>query len=151
MKPPPRDVAELRSFMGMVNYMKRYSPVLTEMSAPLRELTKEGVLYRWELAHETAFQDIKQELTQTPVLAYFDARKRHVIQTDASQKGLGGVLLQDEDDKLKPVMYISRVLTPTEQGYSNLIYGDTVKVQTDQKPLENIYKKQVSETSPRLE
>ena len=87
--PPPRDLAELRSFMGMVNYMKRYSPVLTEMSAPLRELTKEGVLYRWELAQETAFQDIKQELTQTPVLAYFDARKRHIIQTDASQKGLG--------------------------------------------------------------
>jgi hypothetical protein len=161
---PPSTKAELQSFLGIVNYMKTYTATLTDASAPLRQLCKEGIVYQWEKRHQDAFENIKDELTRTPVLAYFDAKKNHVIQTDASEKGLGGVLLQDD----QPVMYISRALTPTEKGYSNIerellslvfgmerlhnfVYGGTTLVQTDHKPLESIFKKTVSETTPRLQ
>ena len=92
---PPSTKAELQSFLGMVNYMKTYASTLTEASAPLRELCKDGIVFQWEKRHQDAFEVIKRELTQTPILAYFDATKSHTIQTDASEKGLGGVLLQD--------------------------------------------------------
>ena len=160
----PGTKAQLQSFLGMVNYLKRYTPVLSEVTTPLRELVKDDVVYQWEARHEAAFQQIKKVLTSTPVLAYFDARKSHVIQTDASEKGLGGVLLQEG----RPVMYISRSLTPTETNYSNIerellslvfgmerlhnfVYGGKTLVQTDHKPLESIFKKAVSETTPRLQ
>jgi transposase InsO family protein len=148
----------------MVNYLKRYTPVLSEVTTPLRELVKDDIVYQWEPRHEVAFQQIKEVLTSTPVLAYFDASKSHIIQTDASEKGLGGVLLQEG----RPVMYISRSLTPTEANYSNIerellslvfgmerlhnfVYGGKTLVQTDHKPLESIFRQAVSETTPRLQ
>jgi hypothetical protein len=59
---------------------------------------------------------LKDEISQTPTLAFFNPSKRHVIQTDASMKGLGAVLLQDG----QPVIYVSRSLLPVEERYSNI-------------------------------
>ena len=99
-----------------------------------------------------------------PVLAYFDKTKKHTIQYDASKKGLGEVLLQES----KPVMYVSRALTETEQKYSNIerellaivfalerlnhyTFGRTITVQSDHQPLQSIWKKSIVSTSPRLQ
>ncbi|PFX30005.1 Retrovirus-related Pol polyprotein [Stylophora pistillata] len=106
----------------------------------------------------------KEELSRTPILAYIDQKAEHVIQTDASMKGLGAVLLQEG----KPVIYVSRTLTPAEERYSNIereflgmvfaverlhnyVYGEPVRVQTDHKPLETIWKKSIATASPRLQ
>ena len=161
---PPKDKTSLQSFLGMVNYMKRYSSNLTKLCHPLRELIKEKAIFAWETQQQEAFKAVKKELTSTPVLVYYDKSKKHVIQTDASLKGLGVVLLQEG----QPVIYASRSLLPAETRYSNierellgvvfglerlhnLIFGGPVEVQTDHQPLVNIASKQVCDVSPRLQ
>ena len=100
-------MANLLSFNGMVNYPEKFSPVLSELSEPLRRLCKSGVGWAWKLEQQDAFEAIKQVITKLPVLAYFDKTKKHTIQCDASKKGLSAVLLQES----KLVMYVSRALT----------------------------------------
>ena len=99
-----------------------------------------------------------------PVLTYFDKTKKHTIQCNASKKVLGAVLLQ----KSKPVIYMSRVLTETEQRYSNIerellaivfalerlkhyTFGRTIIVQSDHQPLQTIWKKSIVSASLRLQ
>ena len=113
---PPQNVASLQSFNGMVNYLKKFSPVLSELSEPPRRLCKSGVQWAWESEQQNAFEAIKYVIMTLPVLVYFDKTKKHKIQCNASKKGLGAVLLQES----KPVMYVSRALTETKQRYSNI-------------------------------
>ena len=98
------------------NYLKKFSPVLSELSEPLRRLCKSGVKWAWESEQQNAFEAIKQVIMTLPVLAYFDKTKKDTIQCDASKKELGAVLLEE----FKPVMYMSRALTEPEQRYSNI-------------------------------
>ena len=161
---PPQNVANLQSFNGMVNYLKKFSPVLSELSESLRRLCKSGVKWAWESEQQNAFEAIKQVITTLPVLAYFDKTKKHTIQCDASKKGLSAVLLQES----KPVMYVSRALTETEQRYSNIerellaivfalerlnhyTFGRTVTVQSDHQCLQSMWKKSIVSASPRLQ
>ena len=88
----------------MISYLKKFSPVLSKLSEPLRRLCKSGVKWAWESEQQDAFEAIKQVMTTLPILTYFDKTKKHTIQCDASKKGLGAVLLQES----KPVMYVSR-------------------------------------------
>ena len=161
---PPQNVANLQSLNGMVNYLKKFSPVLSELTEPLRRLCKSGVKWAWESEQQNAFEAIKQVITTLPVLTYFDKTKKHTIQCNASRKGLGAVLLQES----KPVMYVSRALTETEQRYSNIerellaivfalerlnhyTFGRTITVQSDHQPLKSIWKKSIVSASPRLQ
>ena len=112
----PQNVASLQSSNCIVNYLKKFSPVLSELSEPLRRLCKSGVEWAWESEQQNAFEAIKQVIMTLPVLAYFDKIKKHTIQCNASKKGFGAVLLQES----KPVAYMSRALTETEQRYSNI-------------------------------
>ena len=84
---PPQNVASLQSSNGMVNYLKKFSPVLSELSEPLRRLCKSGVKWAWESEQQSAFEAIKQVITPLPVLAFFDKTKKHTIQCNASKKG----------------------------------------------------------------
>ena len=160
----PQNVASLQSFNGMVNYLKKFSPVLSELSEPLRRLCKSGIKWAWEFGQQDAFEAIKQVIMALPVLAYFDKTKKHMIQCDASKKGLSAVLLQES----KPVMYMSRTLTETEQRYSNIerellsivfalerlnhyTFGRTVTVQSNHQPLQSKWKKSIVSASPRLQ
>ena len=100
--------------------------------------------WSWDSIHQEAFDASKEELTRTPVLAYFSPKAEHVIQTDDSMKGLGAALLQEG----RPVIYVSRTLTPAEERYSNIerellgvvfamkrppnyFYGEPVRVPSD--------------------
>ena len=73
---PPQNVANLQSFNGMVNYLKKFSPVLSELSEPLRRLCKSGVMWAWESEQQNAFETIKQVIMTLPVLTYFDKTKK---------------------------------------------------------------------------
>ena len=84
---PPQSIQTLQRFNGMVNYLKRFSPVFTELSEPLRRLQKCDIVWAWECEQQTAFEKIKTTLTTLPVLTYFDKDKYHIIQTDASKTG----------------------------------------------------------------
>jgi len=83
-----KDKKALQSFQGMVNYLKRYSSKLTRLFEPLQPLSREETEWTWDYSHQDAFDAIKEELSRTPVLALFDRKAEHVIQTDASMKGL---------------------------------------------------------------
>ena len=92
---PPKNETELRSFLGMVNYLSRYTPVLAELRPPLDKLYKKDTVWRWDPEHQRVFDGIKSAVTTLPVLAYFDPKAEHTIQCDASKQGHGAVLLQN--------------------------------------------------------
>ena len=161
---PPQSIQQLQSFNGMVNYLKRFSPVLSELAEPLRKLQKSDTVWAWESEQQTAFEKTKTALTTLPVLAYFDKNKDHIIQTDASKTRLGAVLLQEG----QPVVYASRTLTDTEHRYSNIerellsvvfglerlhhyTFGKPITVETDHQPLTSIWKKTIATSSSRLQ
>ena len=161
---PPQNVGSLQSFNGMVNYLKKFSPVLSELSEPLRRLCKSGVKWAWESEQQNAFKAIKQVIMTLPFLACFDKTKKHTIRYDASKKGLSAVLLQES----KPIMYMSRALIETEQRYSNIerellaivfaierlnhyTFGRTITVQSNHQPLQSIWKKSIVSASSRLQ
>ena len=162
--PEPTCVTELQSILGMVNYLARFTKDLASITAPLRDLTKKDTEFLWQPAQQKAFDTMKKTISSPTVLAFFDGKKPVVIQTDASTRGLGATLLQEG----RPVAYASKSLTTTERNYSNIeremlgvlfglerfhhyAFGRKVVVETDHKPLESIFKKNVSQAPPRLQ
>ena len=160
----PKEKRALHIFQGMVNYQKRYSAKLTRLFEPLKPLLREETEWTGDSLHQNAFDAIKEELSRTPVLAYFDRNAEHVVQTYASMIGLAIVLPQEG----RPVICISRTQSPAEERYSNnekellgvvfamerllhCVYGEPVRVRTDHKPREMIWKKSISTASPRLQ
>ena len=110
------------TILGVINYLNRFSTRLAELTAPLRELIKKGIHFRWEERHEKALQSIKKELCDTTILSYYDPNRvtKTILQCDASQQGLGAWLRQiDEDGTEKIVAMASRSLTDAEKNYSN--------------------------------
>ena len=79
---------EVQSFIGMINYLSKFSARLSKLSEPIRELSKERVPFNWGPEHREAFDVIKKELVKVPILAYYNPNKETVLQTDASIKGL---------------------------------------------------------------
>lgn len=160
----PRDKTELKRFLGMVNFVGKFIPNLSQRSEPLRELLKNDVVWHWNERHQSCIQDLKSALTRAPVLSYFDTAKNVTLSVDASLQGLGACVLQSE----RPVAYASRSLNPAEKNYANIeremlaiawgcqkfheyIYGKTVIVESDHKPLEAIWKKPVAQAPPRIQ
>ena len=111
--PEPSCKKEVQSFMGMVNYLSKFSARLSELSEPIRELSKAKVPFNWGLEHQEAFNAIKKEIAKAPILAYYDPNKETVLQTDASIKGLGACPMQQG----KPVYFASKALIKTQKGY----------------------------------
>ena len=93
--PPPTDVKGLKRFLGMVNYLARFLPLLSDMTEPLRRLEDNAVVdWCWLAQHQKAFITVKEYLANAPVLKYFDVNEEVTIQCDASETGLGAVLMQ---------------------------------------------------------
>jgi hypothetical protein len=117
--PTPKDVSELRSFLGMVTYFSRFIQGFAEIALVLHALTKKGTPFVWTAEHQSAFERLKESLTKTPVLRPFDPTHEIVVQTDASDRAIGAVLLQrPPSGALRPVAYLSRKLSPAEGNYS---------------------------------
>ena len=161
---PPQNKKELETFLGMINYLSKFLPHLAEETHSLRNLLKDKAEFVWDSNMENVFKRVKALITAVPVLAYYDVTKDVQIQADASQYGLGAVLLQEG----RPIAYASRSLTQTEQNYAQIekelyaivfacekfhqyIYGKRVHVQSDHKPLESILKKPLVVAPARLQ
>ena len=112
----PQHVETMRSFLGLVNYLNRFSPCLAELSNPLREICRQKMEFKFTPACKVAFQWSKEEISKSVTLPYFNLNTSTILQTDPSKKGLGAVLLQSS----KPVMFTSRALTGSERNYQNL-------------------------------
>ena len=88
----PQNASEVRSLLGMANYSRKYIRDFATITAPLRELTKKNVCFKWEQKHSKAFEKLKDELTKAPVMAYFDTKKETILTVDASPVGISAIL-----------------------------------------------------------
>lgn len=115
----PTNVHELRSFLGAIGYYRKFIDQYAKTSAPLCKLLRKKVQYIWSTEQEESFQKLKEKLINAPILKYPEFDKEFIIRTDASYDGVGGVLLQknDDNDIEHPVHFISRTLTKSEKNY----------------------------------
>ena len=160
----PPDIETMHSFLGLVNFLNRYTPKLAELCSPLRKLILKDSHYSPGDPEHAAFDAIKAEFKKKIILPYFDRNKETTLQTDASKKGFGAVILQEE----QPIYYALRALTSAEKNYQNLereaqaavwgmekfhyfLYGRKFILQTDQKPLVSIFRKHMIDVSPRIQ
>lgn len=160
----PNDKKQLLRIIGMLNYLTKYIPNLSNFLSPLRELIKKNMPFVWNDNHTKILNDIKKYITQMPQLQIFDPNHQIVVQTDASKNGLGGCLLQ----RGKPVAFCSRAMTEAETRYPqidkellaicfslekfhNFVYGRKILVNTDHRPLVSICKKDFYKVSGRLQ
>ena len=148
----PDDISGIRRFLGMVNQLNKFSPKITELTKPLRELLKVDNAWIWDTAQENAFQQIKHELASSGTLSHYDPNKESIVSADASSFGIGAVIRQKRGESLRPVAYASRSMSDTEMRYaqiekealaiawacekfSNYLIGTKFKLETDHKPL----------------
>lgn len=146
----PKNVSEVRSLLGMTNYIGRFIPNYSTITAPLRDLTKNNVNFEWGKNQQESFETLKRDLTSDKVMAYFDATKQTVMIVDASPLGLRALFIQDG----KVISYGSRALNDVETRYSQTereglavvwgcehfhlyLFGNQFKIISDHKPLES--------------
>ena len=116
--PVPCNLKELRQFLGLASYYRRFIQGFAAVAHPLHQLTRKNVPFVWNDQCQQAFEDLKKQLTEAPILAYPDFSKEFILETDASTMGLGAVLAQQQHSgKTHPVAYASRTLTPAEKNY----------------------------------
>ena len=112
----PDDVAAVQRLMSKVKYLSKFLSDLSRICEPIRRLTHKDVQWSWTKEQDVAFDKIKEAVTSTPVLKYFDSSKPTEGSGDASSQGLGFVSTQEDH----PVTYASRALTQAEQHYSQI-------------------------------
>lgn len=160
----PKNKKDLLRILGMLNYLTKYIPNLSNLLHPLRNLTKNNVVWQWTVDHTETLNNIKNIITKIPNLQIFDSKCKIELQTDASLTGIGGCLLQNG----KPVAFCSRSLTEAEVRYPqidkellsicfafkkfhNFVYGRKVLVKTDHRPLVSICNKEFYKISNRIQ
>ncbi len=115
----PRNIKGVRSFLGLAGYYRKFIPAFSSIAAPLLQLTQKAARFIWTDECEHTFQRLKQLLCSAPILAYPNFGKEFVLQTDASDYGVGAVLSQLDDlGNEKVIAYASKALSPREQKYS---------------------------------
>ena len=162
----PASVPEIRRFLGMANQLSKFTPNLADMTKPLRDLLSHRNQWCWGEPQQRAFNQVKKILTKSPVLAAFDLSLETTVSADASSYGIGGVLLQKQKKgEIRPVAYISRAMTPTEQRYAQIekealaltwacerlqdyLVGLQFCVETDHKPLVPLFSSKILDELP---
>jgi hypothetical protein len=152
--PRPETKTQLRSFMGLVGFYRQFIPNFSSISVPLTDLTKKGSpnTIPWDAPQELAFNTLREYVATQPILRLPDYTQPMVLQTDASNEGLGAVLLQTIDGVRYPIAYTSRKLLPREKNYAtiekeclaivwamvklqNYLYGQHFFLEVDHEPL----------------
>ena len=144
----PCNLKEVRSFLGLCSYYRRFIKNFANIAAPLHKLTHKDVRFKWTVECETAFQELKNKLTSVDVLAFPDFSEPFILDADASDQGIGGVLSQVQGGQERVISYGSRKLSKSERNYSvtkkellavvhfvkhykHYLYGRKFKIRTD--------------------
>ncbi|XP_064402603.1 uncharacterized protein K02A2.6-like [Halichondria panicea] len=156
--PIPRNVTQLKAFLGLLNYYGKFVPNLSTLLAPLHKLLRKATAWIWGPDQQKAFDQAKQTLTSDRVLAHYDPSLPLILACDASPYGVGAVLSHRfPDGTEKPVAFISRSLGPAEKKYSQLdkeglaiifgvkrlhqyLVGRQFTILSDHKPLQHLFK-----------
>jgi hypothetical protein len=161
--PRPETKKQVRSFLGLIGFYRKFVPNFAAIACPLTDLTKKGQPNKvsWGVCQENAFNALKQRLISAPILKLPELDKLFVLRTDASDTGLGAVLLQEQEGVKLPIAYASRKLLPREQNYSVIekeclalvwgigkfhtyLFGREFTLQTDHQPLLYLNKAKVA-------
>ena len=119
--PTPVNKQEIQQFMGLVNYYRRFIKNCSEVSKPLSQLTERNRPFKWTVQCQESFEALRRALASAPVLVFPDFSQTFIVDTDASNHGIGAVLSQTPDiggDQEQVVAYASRTLTKSERRYS---------------------------------
>ncbi|XP_054709030.1 uncharacterized protein K02A2.6-like [Uloborus diversus] len=160
----PNNKEELKRFLGMCNYQMKFLKDYATISEPLYTLLKNDIPWNWTEKQDAALMKLKSLLTEAPTLKIFDFTKPVQVECDASQFGLGAVLMQDSGT----IAYASRTLNAAERNYAQIekemlaviwslekfhhyVYGRKITVYNDHKPLEAIRKKPLHKAPKRLQ
>lgn len=153
----PRNGEEVRSFLGLVNFVGKFLPDLATLTYPLRLLTNQGRKFEWGTTQQKAFAKLKEHLTDPKTLGYYDIDDRTQLIADASPVGLGAVLIQVNEHGPRIIAYASKSLSDVEKRYAQIekealalvwaverfhfyLFGREFELITDHKPLEAIFK-----------
>lgn len=155
--PPPTCVREIRGFIGMCSYYRRFIPNFSKIAEPLTELTKKYARFKWTEDCQKAFDFLKDSLTVVPLLAYPDPTQPYVLYTDASDSSIGSCLTQKtKDGEEMPLYYLSHKLSPTQRRWSviekeafaivyslqkldHYLHNSAFVIRTDHRPLSYIF------------
>lgn len=155
--PEPKDVSEVRAFLGMVNYYSKFIPEFAKKMEPLYRLLRKDVKFHMSNECQMAYKLLKEEIASERVLVHFDPSKPIVLTTDACDTAVAGICSHEFPDKsLKPIAFVSRSLTQAERNYSTIhkealaiifsvtklyqyLIGHKFVLQTDHKPLISIF------------
>lgn len=152
----PETAEEVRSFLGLVNYVGKFLPNLSTITEPLRTLIKKENIFKWSAKEQKAFEEIKMLITSDLCLGYFDINDEIKLIADASPVGLGAVLVQVNNNGPRVISYASKSLSQVEKRYAQTekealalvwaverfhyyLFGRTFDLITDHKPLEVIF------------
>ena len=151
--PEPQNIAELRSYLGMINYYNKFIKNASTLLKPLYDLLHLNTKWVWNKKQKEAFTQSKELLTSNKLLMHFNPKLKLILECDASAFGLGVVLSHEMENKeCKPIAFASRTLADAEKSYSQLeeealsitfgikhfhkyLYGRKLIVVTDHKPL----------------
>lgn len=155
--PTPKNVHELKAFLGLVNYYGKFVPNMSTVASPLYTLLRNNVKFVWGDDQQKGFEEIKKILLSNKVLIHYNTDFELILACDASPVGVGAVLSHRlPDGKDKPIAFTSRTLTKSEQGYSQIdkealalvygvkyfhqfLFGRKFILRTDHKPLISIF------------
>lgn len=163
--PIPRTAKNVKQFLGLAGYYRRFIPNFSGLTKPLTNLLKKNVPFVWKTEQQEAFEHLKTLLCEQPILQYPDFSKPFILTTDASNTAIGGVLSQGTIGQDLPIAYVSRVLNSAETNYSTIekellaiiycthhfrpyLYGHKFFLVTDHQPLVWLYK--VKDPTSRL-
>ena len=152
----PESASEVRSFLGLVNFVARFIPDLSTTAEPLRQLTRHDVPFMFGEKERTAFVKLKEAISSANTLGFYDPKAKTSVIADASPVGLGAVLVQEGECGPRIISYASRSLSDVERRYSQTerealalvwacekfhlyVYGIEFDLVTDHKPLQAIY------------
>lgn len=117
----PKSVTEVRAFAGLVNYYGRYFRKLADIMTPMYRLLKKGAKFDWDNECDRSFKLIKKLICEEITLTHFNPKLPIVLETDASDRGIGGVISHQFDDgQERPIAFFSRTLQPAEQNYPTI-------------------------------
>ena len=116
--PKPKNISELRSFLGLTGYYHKFVQNYSGIASPLTELLKKDKPYTWSTFCQEAFQELKKRLTSAPILCNPDPKLKFTLTTDASGYAMGTVLSQDDGQGPRPVAFESCKFSPAEKNYA---------------------------------
>ncbi|UYV69438.1 K02A2.6-like, partial [Cordylochernes scorpioides] len=154
--PVPKNITELKSFLGFLSFYSKFLPNLSDLAYPLYNLLKKNVKWSWNVETDGSFNSYKNALDETLCLSHYSLNLPLILSCDASQVGIGATLSHLKDGEERPVCFISRTLNVHERKYSqvereglaivfavnklkNYLFGRKFTIYTDHKPLITIF------------